>query len=565
MSAGRPPVDDLWYKDAIVYELHVKAFQDGDGDGVGDFRGLTGRLDYLQDLGVDCVWLLPFYPSPLRDDGYDISDYCNVSPLYGTMADFEAFLGEAHRRGIRVITDLVVNHTSDQHAWFQEARRDPASPKRAYYVWSPDDRKYRDARIIFVDTEKSNWAWDPEAGAYYWHRFFSHQPDLNYDNPEVEQAMLDAMRFWLDKGLDGFRCDAVPYLFEREGTSCENLPETHAVLKRLRAQVDARYRGRVLLAEANQWPRDVRPYFGDGDECHMAFHFPLMPRMFMAVHRADRRPITDMFLHTPPIPETCQWCLFLRNHDELTLEMCTDPERDYMYYAYAQDTRMKLNVGIRRRLAPLLDNDQGKLRLLHGLLFSFPGTPIIYYGDEIGMGDNIHLGDRAGVRTPMQWTADRNAGFSTAEPEALYSPVITDAVYGYPVVNVAAQRRSPASLLQWMRRLIAARKSTRAFGRGALRFLHPANPRVLAYLREHRGETILIVANLSATVEPALLDLSEFAGAVPTEMLDGARLPVIESRPYLFTLAPYAFYWLRLLRGGAAGDEVLYGIEATAI
>ncbi|MBI3104245.1 MAG: maltose alpha-D-glucosyltransferase [Candidatus Rokubacteria bacterium] len=565
MSAGRPPVDDLWYKDAIVYELHVKAFQDGDGDGVGDFRGLTGRLDYLQDLGVDCVWLLPFYPSPLRDDGYDISDYCNVSPLYGTMADFEAFLGEAHRRGIRVITDLVVNHTSDQHAWFQEARRDPASPKRAYYVWSPDDRKYRDARIIFVDTEKSNWAWDPEAGAYYWHRFFSHQPDLNYDNPEVEQAMLDAMRFWLDKGLDGFRCDAVPYLFEREGTSCENLPETHAFLKRLRAQVDARYRGRVLLAEANQWPRDVRPYFGDGDECHMAFHFPLMPRMFMAVHRADRRPITDMFLHTPPIPETCQWCLFLRNHDELTLEMCTDPERDYMYYAYAQDTRMKLNVGIRRRLAPLLDNDQGKLRLLHGLLFSFPGTPIIYYGDEIGMGDNIHLGDRAGVRTPMQWTADRNAGFSTAEPEALYSPVITDPVYGSPVVNVAAQRRSPASLLQWMRRLIAARKSTRAFGRGALRFLHPANPRILAYLREHRGETILIVANLSATVEPALLDLSEFAGAVPTEMLDGARLPVIESRPYLFTLAPYAFYWLRLLRGGAAGDEVLYGIEATAI
>jgi len=565
VSAGRPPVDDLWYKDAIVYELHVKAFQDGDGDGVGDFRGLTGRLDYLQDLGVDCVWLLPFYPSPLRDDGYDISDYCNVSPLYGTMADFEAFLGEAHRRGIRVITDLVVNHTSDQHAWFQEARRDPASPKRAYYVWSPDDRKYRDARIIFVDTEKSNWAWDPEAGAYYWHRFFSHQPDLNYDNPEVEQAMLDAMRFWLDKRLDGFRCDAVPYLFEREGTSCENLPETHAFLKRLRAQVDARYRGRVLLAEANQWPRDVRPYFGDGDECHMAFHFPLMPRMFMAVHRADRRPITDMFLHTPPIPETCQWCLFLRNHDELTLEMCTDPERDYMYYAYAQDTRMKLNVGIRRRLAPLLDNDQGKLRLLHGLLFSFPGTPIIYYGDEIGMGDNIHLGDRAGVRTPMQWTADRNAGFSTAEPEALYSPVITDPVYGYPVVNVAAQRRSPASLLQWMRRLIAARKSTRAFGRGALRFLHPANPRILAYLREHRGETILIVANLSATVEPALLDLSEFAGAVPTEMLDGARLPVIESRPYLFTLAPYAFYWLRLLRGGAAGDEVLYGIEATAI
>jgi len=558
-------VDDLWYKDAIFYEVHVKAFQDGDGDGVGDFRGLTSRLDYLEELGVDCVWLLPFYPSPLRDDGYDIADYCNVSPLYGAMADFEAFLGEAHRRGIRVIADLVVNHTSDQHAWFQEARRDPASPKRAYYVWSPDDRKYRDARIIFVDTEKSNWSWDPEAGAYYWHRFFSHQPDLNYDNPEVQQAMLDAMRFWLDKGLDGFRCDAVPYLLEREGTSCENLPETHAFLKRLRAQVDARYRGRVLLAEANQWPKDVRPYFGEGDEFHMAFHFPLMPRMFMAVHRADRRPITDMFLHTPAIPETCQWCLFLRNHDELTLEMCTDPERDYMYYAYAQDARMKLNVGIRRRLAPLLDNHLGKFQLLHALLFSFPGTPIIYYGDEIGMGDNIHLGDRNGVRTPMQWTADRNAGFSAVEPERLYSPVIADPVYGYQVVNVEAQRRAPWSLLQWMRRLIGARKSTRAFGRGSLRFLHPANPRILAYLREHRGETILVVANLSATVEPAVLDLGEFAGAVPTEMLDGARLPAIERLPYLLTLGPHGFYWLRLLRGEAAREEAPYGIEATAI
>jgi maltose alpha-D-glucosyltransferase/alpha-amylase len=557
-------VDDLWYKDAIFYELHVKAFQDGDGDGVGDFRGLTSRLDYLQELGVDCVWLLPFYPSPLRDDGYDISDFGNVAPVYGTMADFDAFLAEAHRRRLRVIADLVMNHTSDQHAWFQEARRDPASPRRDYYVWSAHDRRYREARIIFVDSEKSNWAWEPEARAYYWHRFFSHQPDLNYDNPEVERAMLDVMRVWLDRGLDGFRCDAAPYLFEREGTSCENLPETHALLKRLRAEVDARYPGRVLLAEANQWPEDVRAYFGDADEFHMAFHFPLMPRMFMAVHRADRRPITDMFLHTPPIPETCQWCLFLRNHDELTLEMCTDPERDYMYYAYAQDLRMKLNVGIRRRLAPLLDNDHGKVRLLHGLLFSLPGTPIIYYGDEIGMGDNIHLGDRAGVRTPMQWTAGRNAGFSAAEPEALYSPVVSDPVYGYPVVNVEAQRRSPSSLLSWMRRLIAARKSTRVFGRGSLRFLDVENQRILAYLREDRGERVLVVANLSAAVEGALLDLGEFAGAVPIEMLGGARLPAIERRPYLFTLAPYTFYWLRLL-DGAAGDEAWYGIEATAI
>jgi maltose alpha-D-glucosyltransferase/alpha-amylase len=557
-------VDELWYKDAIFYELHVKAFRDGNQDGVGDFGGLTERLDYLEDLGIDCVWLLPFFPSPLKDDGYDIAEYYDVSPSYGTMADFERFLAEARRRGIRVIADLVVNHTSDQHPWFQEARRDPTSPRRQYYVWSAHDKKYRDARIIFVDTEKSNWTWDPVASAYYWHRFFSHQPDLNYDNPEVQREMLAVMQFWLDKGLDGFRCDAVPYLFEREGTSCENLPETHAFLKQLRAALDNRYRGRVLLAEANQWPRDVRPYFGDGDEFHMAFHFPLMPRLFMAVHSADRRPITDMFLHTPPIPESCQWCLFLRNHDELTLEMCTDPERDYMYYAYAQDPLMKLNVGIRRRLAPLLDNDRGRLQLLTALLFSLPGTPIIYYGDEIGMGDNIHLGDRAGVRTPMQWSTDRNAGFSTVDPALLYSPVISDPVYGYQTINVEAQLRSPSSLLCWMRQLIRARKTTRAFGRGTLTFLAPVNTRVLAFLRRHEGETVLVVANLARSAEPVALELGELAGAVPVEMLGGTRFPAIGPAPYVLTLGPHGFYWFRLETPDASA-ETRYGIEGTAI
>jgi len=553
-----------WYKDAILYELHVKAFRDSDGDGVGDFRGLTERLDYLQDLGVDCVWLLPFYPSPLRDDGYDIAGYEDVAQSYGTMADFEAFLRESHRRGIRVIADLVVNHTSDQHPWFQEARRDPSSPRRGFYVWSPDDTPYRDARIIFVDTEKSNWTWDPVANAYYWHRFFSHQPDLNFDNPAVQEALLGVMRFWLDKGLDGFRCDAVPYLFEREGTSCENLPETHAFLKRLRAAVDAQYRDRVLLAEANQWPEDVRHYFGKGDEFHMAFHFPLMPRMFMALHSADRRPITDVFLHTPAIPDACQWCLFLRNHDELTLEMCTGPERDYMYYAYAQDALMKLNVGIRRRLAPLVDNDRAKFQLLHGLLYSLPGTPIIYYGDEIGMGDNIHLGDRNGVRTPMQWSADRNAGFSRAEPERLYSPAIADPVYGYQTVNVEAQLRSPASLLSWMRRMIAVRKTSRVFGRGSLRFLAPGNTRVLAYVREYGDEAVLVVANLAASVEPVELPLGAYRGARVVEMVGGARFPAVEERPYFLSLGPHGFYWLRLVKPGAP-ERVAYGIESSLI
>jgi maltose alpha-D-glucosyltransferase/alpha-amylase len=557
-------VSDLWYKDAVFYELHVKAFQDANGDGIGDFRGLIERLDYLQDLGVTCLWLLPFFPSPLRDDGYDIADYGDIAPAYGTMADFETFLSEAHLRGLRVIADLVVNHTSDQHPWFQEARRDPDSPRRDYYVWSADDKKYRDARIIFVDTERSNWTWDEAAGAYYWHRFFSHQPDLNYDNPAVQQAMLDVMSFWLDKGLDGFRCDAVPYLFEREGTSCENLPETHAFLKRLRTALAARYPDRVLLAEANQWPEDVRAYFGDGDEFHMAFHFPLMPRLFMAVHSADRRPVTDMYLHTPAIPDPCQWCLFLRNHDELTLEMCTDPERDYMYYAYAQDPLMKLNVGIRRRLAPLVDNHRGKLELLHGLLFSLPGTPIIYYGDEIGMGDNIHLGDRNGVRTPMQWSADRNGGFSRADPAKLYCPVIADTVYGYPAVNVEAQRRSPFSLLASMRKMISTRKATRVFGRGSLRFLHPANTRVLAYLRESPGDRVLVVANLAPSAEPVELDLSAWRGAGVVEMLGGSRFPTVGEQPYFLSLAPWGFYWFRLTMPGSL-EQTSYGIEGTAI
>jgi maltose alpha-D-glucosyltransferase/alpha-amylase len=552
-----------WYKDAIFYEAPVKAFADADGNGVGDFQGLTSRLDYIRELGVDCLWILPMYPSPLRDDGYDIADFYGIHPSYGTIEDFQKFLDAAHDRGIRVITDLVMNHTSDQHPWFQAARQDPASPFRDYYVWSDTDRRYTDARIIFTDTEKSNWTLDPVAKQYYWHRFFSHQPDLNYDNSAVRTAMLDVMRHWLDRGLDGFRCDAVPYLIEREGTICENLPETHKILKEVREVIDSEYGGdRVLLAEANQWPEDVRPYFGEGDEFHMSFHFPLMPRLYMAIRRADRLPITDIFTHTPPIPPACQWCLFLRNHDELTLEMVTNEERDYMYYAYASDPQMKLNLGIRRRLAPLLDNDRRRIELLNCLLLTLPGSPIVYYGDEIGMGDNIYLGDRNGVRTPMQWSSDRNAGFSAAEEGRLYLPVITDPVYGYQSVNVAAQERTPSSLLNTMKRLIAARKRTPAFGRGTIQFLRPRNQSVLAFLRRHADDTILVVCNLSERSQPVELDLSAYRGAVPTELLGETRFPPVTAQPYFLSLGAHGFYWFRLEQ---RGRPVRYGIEDTAI
>jgi len=554
-----PTTDPLWYKDAVFYELHVKAFYDGNDDGIGDFQGLIGKLDYLQWLGVDCVWLLPFYPSPLRDDGYDVSDYRGVFPDYGSLEDFRKFLAAAHLRGIRVITDFVLNHTSDQHRWFQEARSSPDSPTRDYYVWSETDRTYDKARIIFIDTEKSNWTWDPVAKAYYWHRFFSHQPDLNYDNPALREEMLESMSFWLDQGLDGFRCDAVPYLFEREGTICENLPETHAYLKDIRKRIDQKYRGRILLAEANQWPADVRPYFGDGDEFHMAFHFPLMPRLFMGVRSEDARPIIDMFTHTPAIPASCQWCLFLRNHDELTLEMCSGEERDYMYYAYARDPQMRRNIGIARRLAPLLDNDRRKIEQLNSLVFTLPGSPIIYYGDEIGMGDNVHLGDRNGVRTPMQWTSDRNAGFSKADPSKLYLPTINDSVFGYQLKNVEAQMHSPHSLLQWMKRLIHIRKRHPALGRGSIEFVRLRNEKVLAHLRQHGGETLLLVHNLADSSQAAELDLAKFKGSVPVELFGESRFPQIGDRPYMLSLGPYGRYWFKL---HAPGDvQPAYGIE----
>jgi maltose alpha-D-glucosyltransferase/alpha-amylase len=539
--------DPLWYKDAIIYELHVKAFFDSTNDGVGDFPGLTEKLDYLHDLGITCIWLLPFYPSPMRDDGYDIGRYDGVHPAYGTLRDFRQFLREAHARGLQVITELVVNHTSDEHPWFQAARRAPkGSSKRDFYVWSETKQKYQEARIIFTDSETSNWTWDHEAQAYYWHRFFHHQPDLNYDNPRVRQAILRAMRFWLDMGVDGMRLDAVPYLIEREGTNCENLPETHDVLRTLRAELDARYANRVLLAEANQWPADVRFYMGEGDECHMAYHFPLMPRIFMALRQEDRHPITEILDQTPDIPEACQWALFLRNHDELTLEMVTDEERDYMYNMYAADPQMRVNVGIRRRLAPLMENSRRRIELLNSLLFSLPGSPIVYYGDEIGMGDNIYLGDRNGVRTPMQWTGDRNAGFSRADPARLYAPLIMDPVYGYQGINVEAQERSPFSLLNWMKRMIAMRKRHQTFGRGSLRFLSPRNRKVLAYVRQWGDETILAVANLSRTVQPVELDLSGFRGLVPIEMLGRTDFPRIGELPYFLTLTPYGFYWFEL-------------------
>jgi maltose alpha-D-glucosyltransferase/alpha-amylase len=552
------PEEPLWYKDAVFYELRVGAYQDSDGDGIGDFRGLTDRLDYLEDLGVTTLWLLPFCPSPMRDDGYDISDYEDVHPSCGTLEDFKVFLREAHRRGLRVVTELVLNHTSDQHPWFQRARRAPAGSRwRDFYVWSDVPSRYADARIIFKDFEHSNWSWDPVAKAYYWHRFYAHQPDLNFDSPDVRRAVMRFVDFWLRLGVDGLRLDAIPYLFEREGTNCENLPETHAFLKALRGHVDARYRDRMLLAEANQWPEDAIAYFGQGDQCHMAFHFPVMPRLFMALHMEDRYPIIDILAQTPAVPESCQWALFLRNHDELTLEMVTDEERDYMYRVYAHDAQARINLGIRRRLSPLLGNDRRRIELMNALLFSLPGTPVIYYGDEIGMGDNYYLGDRNGVRTPMQWSSDRNAGFSRANPQRLHLPVIIDPEYHYESVNVEAQQNNPHSLLRWMKRLIALRKRYKAFGRGSIEFLHPTNNKVLAFLREWEGERILVVANLSRFVEYVELDLSRYAGQVPVELFGGKPFPPIGEAPYLLSLGPHAFYGFRIahleeLRGAAA-------------
>jgi maltose alpha-D-glucosyltransferase/alpha-amylase len=548
--------DPLWYRDAIIYQLRVGAFQDSDADGIGNFRGLIDRLDYLQDLGVTALWLLPFYPSPMRDDGYDISNYTAVHPDCGTLDDFKVFLREAHRRGLRVITELVINHTSDQHPWFQRARRAPSGSRfRDFYVWSDTPERYTEARIIFKDFEPSNWTWDPVAKAYYWHRFYSHQPDLNFDSPEVRKAVLQWLDFWLGMGVDGLRLDAIPYLFEREDTNCENLPETHAYLKDLRSHVDSRYRDRMLLAEANQWPEDAAAYFGQGDECHMAFHFPVMPRLFMALRMEDRYPIIDILHQTPAIPETCQWAVFLRNHDELTLEMVTDEERDYMYRVYATDTKARINLGIRRRLAPLLGNNRRGIELMNALLLSLPGTPIIYYGDEIGMGDNFYLGDRNGVRTPMQWSADRNAGFSRANPQQLYLPVIIDPEYHYEAVNVEAQQGNPHSLLHWTKRLIGIRKRHRSFGRGSIEFLHPSNHKVLAFIRCHEDERILVVANLSRFVEYVELDLSDYRGMVAVEVFGGKPFPPIGDLPYLLTLGPHAFYWFRL--EPVAADEAL--------
>jgi maltose alpha-D-glucosyltransferase/alpha-amylase len=546
-TTAKAIADPLWYKDAIIYQLHVKAFFDGNDDGIGDFRGLCRKLDYLQDLGVTALWLLPFYRSPLRDDGYDISDYRAINPDYGQMADFRHFMREAHRRGLRILTELVINHTSDQHPWFERARRaKPGSALRNFYVWSDSDQKFPETRIIFLDTEKSNWAWDPLAQAYYWHRFYSHQPDLNFDNPLVFRAVTATMRYWLDMGVDAMRLDAVPYLIEREGTINENLPETHAILKRLRHELDRRYPDRMLLAEANQWPEDALQYFGDDDECHMAFHFPLMPRIYMAVSTEDRHPITDIMRQTPDIPPRCQWAVFLRNHDELTLEMVTDRERDYLWNFYAADRRARLNLGIRRRLAPLMENDRRKIELLNALLMSMPGTPVLYYGDEIGMGDNVFLKDRDGVRTPMQWSFDRNGGFSRADPASLYLPPIMDSVYGFEAVNVEAQSRSPSSLLNWMKRLIAARRQRQAFGRGSLRFLYPSNRKIIAYLREYDGETILCAANLARSPQAVELDLSEFRGRQPVELLARSVFPMIGELPYLLTLQPFSFYWFDL-------------------
>jgi len=539
--------DVHWYKDAIIYQLHVKSFFDSTNDGIGDFRGLTAKLDYIKDLGATAIWLMPFYPSPLRDDGYDISDYKGIHPAYGTLRDFKHFIREAHARGLRIITELVINHTSDQHPWFKRARAaKPGSAARNFYVWSDTDQRYRDVPINLLGVERSNWTWDEEAKAYYWHRFYAHQPDLNFDNPRVVGAVLEVMRFWLDMGVDGLRLDAVPYLVEREGTSCENLPETHAIVRKIRAAVDAAYTDRVLIAEANLWPEETAQYFGSGDECHMAFHFPLMPRIYMALAQEDRHPITDILRQTPEIPESAQWAIFLRNHDEMTLAMVTDKERDYLWSFYAADRRARINLGIRRRLAPLLDNDRRKIELLSSLLLSMPGTPVVYYGDEIGMGDNIYLGDRDGVRTPMQWSPDRNGGFSHADPARLFLPAIQDPIYGYSAVNVEAQLASSWSLLTWMRRMIAVRRAHQAFGRGMLHFLYPTNRKVLAYLRETETERILCVVNVSRAPQAVELDLTEFTCCMPVELTAGSAFPPIGDRPYLLTLPAYGFFWFRL-------------------
>src|ERR1700720_1241843 len=552
-SSGETIPDPLWYKDAIIYELHVKTFHDSDGDGIGDFRGLIEKIDFLQELGVTAIWLLPFYPSPLRDDGYDIADYFDVNPNYGTLDDFRAFLEAAHKRGLRVITELVINHTSDQNPWFKKSRRAlPGSPEREFYVWSDTPEKYADARIIFKDFETSNWSWDPLAKAYYWHRFYSHQPDLNFDNPTVHDAVEKVCDFWLDMGVDGLRLDAIPYLYEREGTICENLPETHVYLKKLRAHIDAKFPGRMLLAEANQWPEDAAAYFGKGDESHMNFHFPLMPRMFMALQMEDRFPIIDILDQTPPVPENCQWAMFLRNHDELTLEMVTDEERDYMWRVYANDPTARINLGIRRRLGPLLANSRRKIELLNTMLFSMPGTPIIYYGDEIGMGDNIYLGDRNGCRTPMQWSPDRNAGFSKANPQQLHLPIIIDPEYHYEAINVENQQKNLSSLLWWTRRVIAMRKNFKAFSRGSLEFLYPDNPKVLAFLRCHENETILVVVNLSRFAQSTQLDLSRFSGCTLIEIFSRNPFPTIKKSRYVLALGPHSHYWFVLQSPSAA-------------
>jgi maltose alpha-D-glucosyltransferase/alpha-amylase len=540
------PRDPHWYKRAVFYEVLIRGFADSNGDGTGDIRGLTQKLDYLHWLGVDCIWLLPIYASPLRDGGYDISDYFQVLPEFGDLGDFVELIDAAHKRGMRIVADLVMNHTSDQHPWFQASRSDPDGPYGDFFVWSDTDERYQDARIIFVDTETSNWTWDPVRQQYFWHRFFSHQPDLNYENPAVQDAMLEVLRFWLDLGIDGFRLDAVPYLFEEEATNCENLPRTHEYLKRVRKEIDGLYPDKVLLAEANQWPADVVEYFGSGDECHMAFHFPVMPRIFMAVRREQRYPISEIMAQTPAIPDNCQWGIFLRNHDELTLEMVTDEERDYMYGEYAKDPRMRANIGIRRRLATLLENSRDQMELFTALLLSLPGSPVLYYGDEIGMGDNIYLGDRDGVRTPMQWTPDRNAGFSTCDPQRLYLPVIMDPVYGYQVINVEAQMRSSTSPLQWTRRMIETRKRHPTFGMGSFEELGSSNPSVLAFVREFGDDVVLCVNNLSRFAQPVELDLRRFEDRTPIELIGGVHFPRIGELPYLLTLPGHGFYWFQL-------------------